>query len=266
MLVLSISGMIFVLGIRMYQSFQNTLQLQELKYNVDEIFDAAANYYKANCAAGDFSPKPPSFLSQFPVNTGTVTYPPTSPFIVSIASSLIGMGYLDSMPPTNPLIDTSAGESGYIVQLNPIVTTTALPVNACVVLTPGTRCQPITNTTIPTTQAQVVTWAVQVAVKVQPQSKITAYAAAVGADCMSNTSSSGGTVDACSLGNASHAFLVWSRIPSAALKKGSVFSSSMQILKQYNLMYSHDANYEMSSGYSSTTSPAQAPVYYLCGG
>lgn len=281
-LVLSISGLFFVMGIQLYQSFQNTFQLQELKYNVDQLFEAAAAYYKANCAAGPISPTPPSFLSQFPVNTGTVSYPPTSPYAVSILTNLLGGGYLDNQNwhPANPVVNPSGGESGYIVQLNPIVSTVPIPVNACVVLAAGTACLPITSsniaspnnaysatsgTTIPTTQALVVTWAVQVAVNVQPQSKIASYAAILGADCMSD-SSTPGTVDPCSVGNGTHNYLVWSRIPSAAMKKPSIFSYSMQLLKQYNLLYSHDQNYEMNSGYSSTTSPRQAPVYYLCGG
>jgi len=282
MLVLSISGLVFVMGIKMYQAFQNTLQLQELSYNVDELFEAAGNYYRANCAAGGFSPNPPSFLSQFPVNTAQTSYPPTASYPVSIVANLLATGYLNSQnwPPANPVVDPSGGESGYLVQLNPIVSTVSIPVNACVVLTPGTACLPITSgnltspnnayaavpgTTIPSTQAQVVSWVVQVAVKVQPQSKIAAYAAATGADCLSD-SASPGTVDPCSLGNGSHRYLVWSRLPSAALKKTTVFSYSMQLLKQYNLMYSHDQYYEMNAGYSATTNPAQAPVYYLCGG
>lgn len=282
MLALSIAGLFLVMGIKMYQSLQNTFQLQALRYNADQLLEAASNYYKANCAAGSISSTPPVFLSPYPSNTGTVSYPPatTSYFPVSISSKLLADGYLANWYPSNPVVDASAGESGYVVQLNPIVSTFSLPVNACVVTVPGQPCLPITNAngssptqaysgtpggTIPMTQALVVSWVVQVAVKVTPQSKIGAYAALTGADCMSDTSSAG-TVDPCVVGNSSHQYLVWVRIPSAALNKQSVFSASMPLLKQFNQLYSQDPNYQFNSGLSATTSPAQAPVYYLCGG
>jgi len=268
------------MGIKMYQALQNTLQLQDLRYKVDQLFEAAGNYYNANCAAGSFSPTPPFFLSPLPTSSGTLTYPPTAPFPVGIAGTLQGVGFLQNWQPANPVVDASAGEAGYLVQLNPVVSTTPIPANACVVLAAGSACLPVTaaniatpskaysaasGTSIPLSQAVVVTWAVQVAVKVQPSSKIAAYAALAGADCMSD-SSSAGTVDACTVGNPSHQYLVWSRIPSVAVSKNTIFSSSMQLLKQYKQMYVADPNYAMNSGYSTTSTPAQAPVYYLCGG
>lgn len=305
-LVLGIIGVVFVMGVNVYRSFQNTFQTQQVIYNVDQLFEAAANYYKANCAAGSISPNQPDFLSPYQaVSTGAVTYPPAADayYPISIVSVLLANGYLQNWHPANPLVDPSGGESGYIVQLNPIVSTAPVPVNACVVITPGTPCLPITpaniaspgqaysaapTSTVPTTQAQVVTWVLQVAVKMKPQSKIAAYAALLGADCMSDNLTVQGNcpggkpskrpcpiktvttiVSPCSQASAkgSHNYLVWARIPTlATLKKNSVFSTSMQSLKQYNLMYTHDVNYEFNQGYSRTTSPAQAPVYYLCGG
>jgi len=282
MLVLAIFGLMFIFGIRLYQSYVNTLQLRDLKYNVDSLFEAANSFYHANCVSGDISPTPPNFMSLFLWNTGRVAYPPTAPYPVSIAVNLLDPGYLDyqNWYPANPNVDPTGGESGYIVQLNPIVSTVPIPVNACVVTTPGKACLPITSaniaspntayseasgTTIPTAQAQVVTWTVQVAVKITPASKVGADAAMLGADCISSTSSSN-TVTPCSAGPSGQQYLVWSRTPSAALQKPTLFSTSMALLRQYNLMYTHDQNYEMNAGYSATTSPAQAPVYYLCGG
>ncbi len=282
LLVLGIGGLFVTVGIQLYQAIENMFHIQQLHLNVDQLFQATANYYKANCAAGDFSPNPPGFLSPYRSSTGTLPYPPavTNVYPVSITSTLLAKGYLENWQPTNPLVDSTGGESGYLVQLNPIVSTTAIPVNSCVVTTAGQACLPITKAnnaspttaysrvsgyTIPTSQALIVTWVIQVAVKITPQTKIGSFASILGADCMSD-SSSPGKVDTCAQGNSSHLYLVWSRMPSFAFQKSSVLSPSMQLLKQYNNMYTHDAYYELSSGYSTTTSPVQAPVYYLCGG
>jgi len=143
-----------------------------------------------------------------------------------------------------------------------------LPITTANKASPDDAYSGASDSTIPITQALVVTWAVQVAVKVPPD-KVEAYAGILGPDCMSDSSSGGSeavTVDACAKGNSSHQYLVWSRIPSYDFKKSSIFSTSMQLLKQYTKMYTQDPNYAYSSGYSTTTNPAQAPVYYLCGG
>lgn len=270
MLAIGVAGVIFILGIKMYQSYQNTAQLEQLRYNVDQLFQAMGNYYKANCAAGDISPNPPDILSPYPPSTTGIPYPPTptSYFPVPITSKLINDGYLTNWAPSNPMIDKTGGESGYVVQLNPIILS-GVAANACVVLNSGTHCVQTTPTsTIPATQALIVTWAIQIAVKIKQLNKIGAYANLLGADCISGETSGSfpTTIDACPSVNPNRNYIVWKRIPSAAtLKKGSVLDTSLPALKQFNLQYTHDQNYELGSGYSST-SPAQAPVYYLCGG
>jgi type II secretory pathway pseudopilin PulG len=272
LLGMAIAGAILVLGIRLTQSLQNTQQLEQLRYNIDQLFQAASNYYKANCASGDFSPTPPDVLSPYPRSTSTgISYPPalTSYFRIPVVGKLIGDGYLTNWSPANPMVDNTGGESGYIVQLNPIVLNT-ISANACEVVRKGIRCVKTTPTsTIPTNQATIVTWTIQVAVKVKPASKARAYAAVLGADCVSGESvgSVPTTVDACPSANPAANYLVWKRTPSATtLKNASVLNATLPQLQQFNLQYTHDVNYELNSGYSTTTSPSQAPVYYLCGG
>lgn len=272
MLVMGMAGIIFILGLKMIQSYQNTAQLEQLRYNVDQLFQAASNYYKANCAAGDFAPNPHDVLSPYsPPGATGIVYPPatTSNFPVSIVSKLINDGYLTNWAPSNAIVDNTGGESGYVVQLNPMILN-GVAANTCVVIKNGTRCVKTTPTsTIPVTQGVIVTWAVQVAVKVSQTSKIGAYKALLNADCISGETSglSPVTVDVCPSANPKHNYLVWKRSPSSAeLKDVSVLNPSLSLLRQFNLQYTHDENYELNSGYSTTTTPAQAPVYYLCGG
>ncbi len=288
--MLSIAGLLLVASVKTYQSLQSTFQLQAVKYNIDQLLEAASNYYKANCAAGDFSPNVPGFLSPYSTK-GNVSYPPgsTSYYPVSISSTLLSQGYLQDWHPTNPNVDAMEGESGYVVQLNPMLSSTSgitLPVNTCVVTTTGQACLPITNAnitapsraysgavndTLSPYQAIVVTWQVQVAVKINPQSKVTADASFLGADCMSDSSGTG-TVDPCSVGNSSHKYLVWSRIPSASLRQGSIFSASLPALKQFKEQYTQDPYYQYNGAlnstyqYNNSSTANQAPVYYLCGG
>lgn|GEM_PF-6463872 len=265
LLVLAVIGLLFTMGIKIYQSFQNTLQLQAIKDNVDQLFDAASSYYKANCATGDFSPR------------GSVSYPPATPYAVSIPNVLLQDGYLMNWNPANAFVNSTVGDLGYVVQLNPVVLTRPITVNACVVLNPGTSCVPVTpanvshpstpysatpTSSIPTAQAQVVFWTVQVSVAIQ-KTKLVAYASILGADCISG-SMINGVVASCS-GMNPGLYAVWTRSASSSIKKNSIFTPSMQLLQQYNLQYTHDRNYEFNSGYSTTTAPL-APVYYLCGG
>lgn len=276
MLVLAISGTMIMVGIKMYRSYQMTAQIQQLQYNVDQLFQALGHYYQANCATGDFSPNPPNFLSPYSSSSSGITYPPatTAYYPVSISSVLLAKGYLDNWYPSNVFVDPSGSDSGYIVQLNP-KTMTDIPVNACVVLTTGIACVPspaVTyppQSTIPASQAEIVYWELQVAVKINNSSDIQAYLPALGADCISGQTenSSPVTVDPCPSTNANKEYIVWMRAPSfATIQKNSSFSTMMPLLKRFNLQYTHDPNYEFNMGYSSTTTPAQAPVYYQCGG
>lgn len=280
MLVLSVVGLLFVMGIKMYEQFQITLALQRLQYNVDQLFEAAANYYQYVCN--------PNTASQ---QTGTAEFYPSTlngtplstPRAIPI-SGLIAAGFMENWQPYVSMVNPAGGESGYVVQINPnfssTPSTTPIPVNTCVVVTPGTACVPITannvstptkaysaapSAQIPATQAQMTPYVIQVAVNITPKSKIGGYKAVLGATCISGMNN--GVVDPCPSANANKDYLVWTRSPSAiSIKKGPIFSSFGPMLKEFKLQYTHDQNYELNSGYSTATSPSQAPVYYVCGG
>jgi type II secretory pathway pseudopilin PulG len=282
MLVISIIGFLIIASVKMYQQLQNMLALKQIQENVDQLFEAAANYYQATC-----DPVTPAARYQTPI-TGA---PPTAPFNISITGELLAKGFLENWRPNNPLVNPAGGESGYLVQFNPSTSTTPIPVTVCSGPTVGSPqpskppypCLAITSTNllqptraysgtpsaqIPTAQAKVVTIVIQVSVFIRPQSKIGGYGAILGATCISGLT--GSTVDPCSAPNPSRTYLVWARIPSAiSIKRGSLFASFRPLVKEFQLQYTHDQNFELNSGYSTSSSssaPLQAPVYYLCGG
>lgn len=266
MLVMSISSLLIMIGLNMYQGWQTTTNLLDVQANVDLLFQAAASYLRANCATGGMAPTPEPFLAPYPVYGGEVPYGFTGS---SFFLPLSGTGptslqpYLPANWPAfpNPLVNS------YSVILNAVIIPTPMAVNACVVTTPGTACTQMnggTNSTILTSQASVVSWSVQVAVSLQPLSNITAYASFLGADC--TKSSFGLFVPCASFGppyNPSNSYLTWTRMPSIGISRNnSIFFTSMQSLNQERLQSTHDQNYEFNQGYNS----GQNPVYYLCGG
>ncbi len=270
LLLLGIGGLMFVLGLRMYQSYQASFQIQQLRANVDQLFNAASNYYRANCANGDFAPNPPDVLSPYPAPASGLVYPYTTFYPVPINNALIAKGFLTDWFPANSYVDPSGGESGYIVQLIPrmVASSGSMYVNACVVIRPGTRCVKVNSAIMRTAQATVFSWVIQVSVKIKKTSAINAIAAVAGAECVSGLSSLGNnTVDLCPSSNANRDYVVWTRTPSyGAIIKPGVLNMPMQGLRDFTYQYTHDKNYEMNDGYSTTTIPPQAPVYYLCGG
>lgn len=272
MLVIAISALLLAFGLKMYRIYQMTWQIQQLRYNVDQLFQATRDYFRAQCAQGDLAPQPANFLSPYARNSQGMAYPPQAAHPLAIATTLLEQGYLSHWQPANPLVDASGGEDGYVVQFNPQIFS-AIPVNACVVVASGSACHFSPELTtpplaaIPASQAAAVYWIMQVAVKINKSSDMAAYLPALGADCVSGESSDSSslTVESCPSSNETQDYLVWTRAPSAALHKNSIFSGMLSVLRQMNLQYTHDQNNEFNAGYS-TSNPKQAPVYYLCGG
>jgi hypothetical protein len=250
--VLAVAGTFTALGIKLYQSFDTSLKLQGVKDNVNQLFEAAYRYYSANCEHGSFSPNPPNFLTPY-TTSGSQTYPPsaTTYLPVSIPSILTSVGYLADWYPANPTVDPTYGDAGYIVQLNP-VTSMQRAVIGCPVIIKGTACLQASPTTNPDTvvspKITVVSWQLQVAVKLKNTQKATAEALALGADCLS--------------GSTATAYAVWVRTPSAAIPK-SKLAPSLAFLKSFARQYTHDQYYEYNFN---STNTSITPIYYLCGG
>lgn len=281
MLVLSVSALLFISTIKMYEQFQTTLVLSQMQENVDQLFQATADYYHvfcnpvlANQAAQ--AAQQNGYPMGVPFNVSSTPLP-SGPIPVTI-SGLISTGYLSNWHPYVPMVNPAGGEAGYVVQMNPVTPPSSIPVNVCPVFVPGKPCVAITAAPsssksfaspplaqISSSQAEVRTWVIQIAVHVANKKKIGGYGAVLGASCISGLS--GSTVDPCTAPNASGDWLVWTRTPSAiSIKKGPLYSTFQPMLREFKLQYSHDQYYELNSGYSATSSPPLAPAYYFCGG
>lgn len=241
MLALAVASLLIVLGLRMYQSFTVDQEAMQLQANVNTLFLAAGNYYRANCI-------------QYKDSTGTVTKagaldPSVTTSDVAVpVSTLVSSGFLNQWsPPPNSLVDTSDPTTEYIVQFNLI----SAPRNQCTVGTGINQC---------TQTVQVGTWnnrQIQVSVHMKNASM---YQSMLGADCTS-TVSSGGKVSACSA-DAPGNYLVWTRLSNfAAPEITTDFWPSSPSLEQFNQMYTTYPITTLTSGYIDVNTQ-----YFLCGG
>jgi prepilin-type N-terminal cleavage/methylation domain-containing protein len=265
LLVMAIIAMISLMTFRFYQQSQLSNDIDKLQYNVDQLFQALGQYYKANCIEYT-NPGPPVTVSKAGLLDPRHTPAPTDPFPINIQNDLITPGYLTSWQPINSLVN-NASSVNYVVQFNKVVVTapaTPVQVNACIVLTPGSTCVPSPPNTanLPTgavNSSQIIIWRPQVAVLLNDPTTAALYQTRMAADCISSLDDTGSFVDKCSSSPTAGGYLVWERLPSAASPNAmSNLWLSMPLLKQFNMQYTHDQMYELNS--------SAGQQYYLCGG
>jgi len=223
LLALTIGMSILLIGLNLYQSFQKNSAIMQLNTNIDTLFQAAVNYYQANCPKGG---------KLDPANvTGTVK-------LLNITTDLITPGYLVSTFPTpNPLVNASGPGSGYIVQFNEY--TAPRYQQTC---SNPPSCTVTTSTQIGT----AVIWKIQVAVLMTTTDAtlLQDYENYLIADCLSNNTGTGGSVPLCKT-NPTGNYLVFERLPSAAtssmtaqlLNSQSSLWMTNPLLKQFNQQY-----------------------------
>lgn len=231
MFALAIMSLFLILSMRMYDVFRHDADLQDVKADVDQIFQAMNYYYQANCSqiknVGGTTIKKVGTLD--PSNN------PPSNMPVNLTE------YLLSPLRTNVLLTGK-----YVAQFNrqPNTTRTILKGD-------GTS-----NTYA---LGQVVIWTAQVAVQVTDAAKILDYKNILAADCIS--SYSGQYVLPCTAQSADTGdYLVWERLPSSTGNNKPSSWPSMEILKQFNQMYT---TYPINV---LTTNQTVTPQNYLCGG
>ncbi len=256
MLVLAIMSSIVVLSIKMYQGFKLQQDLDQVQFNVDQLFSAMGAYYKANCQ-GSSATLDPNATAYLPPATSLSLLTPkhiSNGTFTAVYTDLQNYG-LPARLISTPLLDNQGNT--YVLQFNPSLSVTPVQVNACVVMVPGTACTP-TSSTLPAAQSLI--WRAQVAVKLKDPTKGPAFKSSLGATCLSDGTTSL-LVDPCSAPNPLAKYLVWERLPSfASPNSTSSLWISMPILNQFNLQYTHDQMYELSD------TGAARPTYYLCGG
>jgi hypothetical protein len=263
MLVLSIAALLIIMSVNMtkYWLYQNNVQL--LKVTVDQLFDAAASYYKANCGITNIVVGP---ASNGPL-VGT-----SSPYAISPAA-LVTAGYLKSNwnQPVNSLVNTTDPSGGYLVQYN-LVSNSAINASCT-----APNCIP-SNTTFPSGGASTGTykaainnnmsalvWIIQISVLMANTStssmiRIGNY---LGYSCMTAEVGTTQTTPCPAIG-ATPAWLAWMRLPAFASPGSSTpLYLAMPMVKELNLQYTHDQMYELSAQTYNGTSSSSA--YYTCG-
>ncbi len=147
-----------------------------------------------------------------------------------------------------------------------------MSVYACTGTTASPSCDvtsgaALTSGTAPSAQSRVITWVVQVAVKLSPSLTDRQWRemkSDLHADCVSSASGTG--VAACSTSPAMNGYLVWTRPPSTYNPNiTSDYWPSIPYVKQFNRQYTNDPMATLSG----VTNEAQTwynPYNYLCGG
>jgi len=262
-LVLVIAASLVVLGLTQYNSMARDYDATKVTATVDILFQGLGNYYRANCRVQRDS------LGNAVAGTGALDpiNNPGSPKVLPINSFLLANAFISQWPPqNNNLVDQSAGEKGYIVQLNKLppatnraptaiynswTTSSSLSTPYTITLNQPVGLQPLATMTI---------WTVQVAVKLATGLNPATYKALLRADCIS--SASGGGVASCSSSPPAGSYLVWERLPSNASSQAtSKLMPTMFRLKEFNNLYTNDDMY-------GATNPTWGASNnnYLCGG
>lgn len=246
LLVLIIGASILFFSLRQYEVFRRDADVQQVQANVDMLFLAMTQFYRANCY-GQVNPATGA-LTPGRLNPAHSSSPLPGPVHIDINADLVGGGYLsDDVPfPISPLVDNSADPndkfSGYVVQFNSAQSTRTM------------------NGTIGT----VVIWKPQVAVKIKDPDLTSQYLYLLGGNCLS--SASGNIVTPCpTSGSTTGTDVVWERMPSlASSEANSTLWPLRAVLNQFTQMYTtHSTAYLLTRG---GLTPANQTQYYLCGG
>lgn len=269
MLVLVIAAAILFFSIRQYEMWKADATLQEVKQNVDTVFQALSFFYRINCNGSydETGKLIPGKLN--PV----ANPPPKTNYPVNIEQDLVKAGLLQTklktIFPTNMIVDdTDVKTYGYIAQFN------EQPPVPRIVCTEGTNSfNPTSPSCKSSTQiGTIIIWKAQVAILLRNKNDAQFYLSALGGDCLSNLSADG-IVEPCDKSNGVGPYVVWERLPSLASPyTQSIYWQSNFPVKQFNQMYTtYPVTYLTASGGTTPGQPPPQPQqtqpqYFLCGG
>lgn len=276
LLALAIAAGMAVIGIRQYQTFKADSDIQVAQANLDQLFLALSQYYKAHCNSNWPYSDYYSFrfnndttyqtkiktgtLDPALVAPGTTTIPMVDNAGTLIVSKLVTLGYLSKWPlrPTN-YINDAAVNHGYVLQYNLI--------NSTYRNGPSDQMLQANDNSYPQ-MGNIYNWQMQVSALVRDTANVQDYKKMLGADCTSTLDATGVTVYPCTAAQANQSgdyYLVWTRLPSGAFQKVTdIMWQSNPQLKQFKQQYTNDSYYEFDTTHQgSNWSNTQ---YYLCGG
>jgi prepilin-type N-terminal cleavage/methylation domain-containing protein len=248
MLVLAIASSILLLSVRQYQSYKIDSDVNQVLYNVDQLFQAASYYYQANCRNQVNS------TTMVPIANSGVLDPsnnPSSPLAVS-PNNLYLSRYLSQLLPINPIVFYNAAAapmSGYVVQFNLQTPQTQRVVN----LSGGGTANAGT----------IYVWKIQVAVRLANAAKASQYLNLLRGDCLSRQV--GSIVTPCpsvlAPPVAGDSYVVFERLPSLPSSEGnSGLNATNVMVKQFNQQYTTYPILYLTSGVTPVP-----PQNYLCG-
>lgn len=251
-LVCVIAGSIMFLGMQLYLSMRKDADARQVRANVDAIFQAMANFYKANCygqTKADHTVAP-GVLN--PAYWGGAVPPVVA---ININTDLIQKGFLapNALLQT-PIVNASgaAGTTqGYVAQFN----SKTRPRLVCI---EGYGAANTSTCTKTATVGTIIEWQAQVSVELDttPATTPDPYLALLAGDCLSDIA--GFLVTPCT-GTNTGIYVVWQRNPSTGSKEsGSTYWHTTPTVKQFNQMYT---TYPMNSLVNS----GGANQNYLCG-
>ncbi|HVX00824.1 MAG TPA: type II secretion system protein [Candidatus Babeliaceae bacterium] len=242
LLVLAVTSVLIIVGVRSYITFRNDVDVQQVKSNIDVLFQAANELYRAQCieyrnASGRVTK--PGILDP---EKGNI-YPLRVP-----ASYFQRYHYLPQWPlPSNPIVNENGSDNGYIIQFN---------------LAQFDKTIVTDNDTVPPTTVSLGTIYIlkpQVAVLIRDENKALVYKNMLGGDCLSTMQNN--VVIPCSEVNGNEGnYVVIERLPSFASPVMSDQLSSMSGAAQFNQMYTTYPITTLTNGLNTDTQ------FYPCGG
>jgi type II secretory pathway pseudopilin PulG len=245
MLALVIATLFFVMGLRLYQSFRLDQEARQLRANVEMLFGALNNYYRANC-------------SMYRTSTSTVTRPasldptkqpaPADQIRLTVQTDLVAPGYLKPglWPfPDNIFIDKPRMDNGFVVQFNRVAD------QPRVIALSNNQNRAI---------GKINLWQAQVALSFGSNTRAQAFRGMLGADCVSVLN--GDTVTPCSSSPNIGTFLVWDRLPTFVAPQSMSENWPMaSVVTQFGQLYS-----SYPASVLSIDDNIESGQYYLCGG
>lgn len=249
LLVMLLASTIIFFGINTIQRYRAEQEFNQIKFNIEVLFQALRQYYQANCGkqGGPLDPVTnPKVIDQ--------------PFLIDLRSHL--QGYLaTNWPNYNAQVDDQDKKlyKGYGAQLNPKVRDNARSIRTCIKDSSGL---PVCSfTSLENNNVKSLIWQFQAVVKINDPDNAQRYRAMAGADCVVDSVPDDAPVNCTTDASTTGQYLVWQRAPSyAPMSIGSELWITTPRVKQFNLQYTHDPMYDLSNPDSSTVK------YYLCGG
>lgn len=226
-LVVSLASSILLLSIRQYESYKLDSDVQQVLYNVDQIFQAASYYYQANCK------RQINQTTMTPIaGTGSLdpANSPTNPKFIDAQADLVTPGYLKAPILFNPIVRYMQGSEvlkSYSVQFNLV---TPLPSRSVPLSAGGTG-----NT------GTIYVWKIQVAVALANPATAPQYLNLLRGDCLSHMIG-GSLVAPCPATptppTANDTYVVFSRLPSFATPGSqSGLEATNATVKQFTQQY-----------------------------